>query len=69
MNKSPKEYAEYLIESFKFTKFSPISPNPKKASLFLIDEMLNIEIGGVFKDEWKRYEDYLNNTKQEIEKL
>jgi hypothetical protein len=60
MNKIEDDVSN-LLNKFRFTKFSPISPNPRKASLVAIDLAL--------KHAGAESIGYLETLKDKIEKL
>ena len=71
MNLDAKEKAEELFNSYKNSIISDRmkDENAKKCALITVDELKNMDWYIPNKEEWNKYQNFLDEVKQELEKL
>ena len=67
MNLDAKSKSEELFISFLSDRMK--DENAKKCALITVDELKNMDWYIPNKEEWNKYQNFLDEVKQEIEKL
>ena len=71
MNLDAKSKAEELFNSYRnsFLSDRMKDENAKKYALITVDELKNMDWYIPNKEEWNKYQNFLDEVKQELEKL